>query len=73
MLTVPDVSSSPGMIEVEFAAGARVRITGMVDMAVLSVTLEALLKGTRPVTAAFRSVLAREIVCPLTGKSTGHT
>jgi transposase len=36
-----------GMIEVEFAAGARVRITGTVDPAILSATLESLAKGLR--------------------------
>jgi transposase len=36
-----------GIIEVEFAAGARVRVTGPVDPAVVSAAIEALLRGMR--------------------------
>jgi transposase len=36
-----------GMIEIEFAGGARVRITGAVDAATVSVTIAALAAGAR--------------------------
>jgi transposase len=50
--TEPEASSrqalaSAGIIEVEFAAGARVRVTGPVDPAVVSAAIEALLRGMR--------------------------
>jgi transposase len=50
--TEPEASSrqalaSAGIIEVEFAAGARVRVTGTVDPAVVSAAIDALLRGMR--------------------------
>ena len=50
--TEPEASSrqalaSAGIIEVEFAAGARVRVSGTVDPAVVSAAIEALLRGMR--------------------------
>lgn len=44
-LTAP--SGSFGAIEIEFAGGARLRITGSVDPTVLQATLAALTKGSR--------------------------
>ena len=44
-LTAP--SGICGAIEIEFAGGARLRITGSVDPTVLQVTLVALTKGSR--------------------------
>ena len=44
-LTAP--SGSCGAIEIEFAGGARLRITGTVDPMMLEATLAALTKGSR--------------------------
>lgn len=45
----PEVASSagPGTIEIELASGARMRITGSVDVATLSVAIAALAGGRR--------------------------
>jgi transposase len=45
--TLRPLAVAAGMIEVEFAAGARLRITGSVDPGALSATIEALMKGSR--------------------------
>ena len=45
--SAPPSVLTPGVIDVAFAAGARVRITGTVDPTVLSATIEALMKGSR--------------------------
>jgi transposase len=39
--------SGPGVIEIEFAAGARMRITGAIDLAVLTAAITALTGGKR--------------------------
>jgi transposase len=44
---LPAPSGSCGAIEIEFASGARLRITGTVDPMVLQATLMALTKGSR--------------------------
>src|ERR1051325_3867403 len=46
-LTVAPGASSPGVIEVEFATGARLRITGPIDAATLSAAITALARGVR--------------------------
>ena len=44
----PDASVvGPGMIEIEFAAGARMRITGAVDTAALTAAVAVLAEGRR--------------------------
>jgi hypothetical protein len=42
------------VIEIEFATGGRMRITGSVDGSMVSVLIKALAKSTPPVTAALR-------------------
>lgn len=44
---VPVELAVPGAIEIEFASGARMRITGAVDQATLSATVAALTDGRR--------------------------
>lgn len=44
---VPVELAGPGAIEIEFASGARMRITGVVDQATLSATVAALTDGRR--------------------------
>jgi transposase len=44
---MPPLPAVTGLIEVELAAGARVRLTGTVDPAVVSAAIEALLRGMR--------------------------
>jgi transposase len=39
--------SGPGVIDIEFATGARMRITGAVDLAALSAAVAALARGRR--------------------------
>ena len=45
--TAPAGVGSAGMIEIEFAAGARMRITGAVDVAALTAAVAALAGGRR--------------------------
>ena len=45
--TAPDGQLGRGAIEIEFASGARVRITGAVDPAVVTATVAALAEGRR--------------------------
>jgi transposase len=45
--TAPAGLSAPGMIEIEFAIGARMRITGAVDAATLSAAVAALVGARR--------------------------
>jgi transposase len=42
------VQPGRGMIEVEFASGSRMRITGAVDPATLAAAVAALMSGVRP-------------------------
>jgi transposase len=44
---VPAVTEPGGTIEVEFAAGGRMRITGPVDARTVSALMKALAKGKR--------------------------
>jgi transposase len=44
---MPVASTAPGAIEIEFAAGARMRITGAVDAATLSAVVAALARRER--------------------------
>jgi transposase len=44
---LPSASTGGGAIEIEFASGARMRITGAVDAAILTAAVAAL-SGTRP-------------------------
>ena len=46
-LPSPSTSEQPGTVEIEFAAGGRMRITGSVDSATVSVLLRALAKNKR--------------------------
>jgi transposase len=41
------LGAPPGLIEIEFASGARLRITGMVDAATLSAAIAAVARGER--------------------------
>jgi transposase len=43
----PSTSEQPGTVEIEFAAGGRMRITGSVDSATVSALLRALAKNKR--------------------------
>src|ERR1700694_4756997 len=46
-VSVPALPAAPGVIEIEFAGGARLRITGAVDAATLSAAVAALAQGER--------------------------
>ncbi len=46
-LPSPSTSEQPGTVEIEFAAGGRMRITGSVDSATVSALLRALAKNKR--------------------------
>jgi transposase len=46
-VSVPALPGAPGVIEIEFASGARLRITGAVDGATLSAAVAALAQGER--------------------------
>ena len=46
-LPLPSTSEQPGTVEIEFAAGGRMRITGSVDAATVSALLRALAKSKR--------------------------
>ena len=41
------LAAPPGMIEIEFASGARLRITGLVDAATMSAAIAAVARGER--------------------------
>jgi transposase len=43
----PALTAAPGVIEIEFASGARLRITGAVDATTLSAAVVALAQGER--------------------------
>jgi transposase len=43
----PEVSANTGTLEIEFATGARMRISGAVDIAVMSAAVVALAQGRR--------------------------
>ena len=45
--TSPPPSATAGVVEVEFAAGGRMRLTGAVDSAVVSALMKVLAKGKR--------------------------
>jgi len=47
-VTIAAAAAPAGMIEIELAGGARVRITGAVDAATLSATITALVGRERP-------------------------
>jgi transposase len=47
ILSGPRAALPPGVIEIELAAGARVRISGSVETATVSATIAALLRGCR--------------------------
>jgi len=46
-VSTPALPTPPGVIEIEFASGARLRITGAVDAATLSAAVGALVAGER--------------------------
>jgi transposase len=41
------LAAPPGMVEIEFASGARLRITGLVDASTLSAAIAAVARGER--------------------------
>ena len=41
------LAAPPGLVEIEFASGARLRITGLVDVATLSAAIAAVARGER--------------------------
>jgi transposase len=47
ILSGPPAASAAGMIEIELAIGARVRISGSVEAATVSATIAALMRGGR--------------------------
>lgn len=46
-VSTPALPVTPGVIDIEFAAGGRMRITGMVDAATVSATIRALVTPGR--------------------------
>jgi transposase len=46
-ISAPALPAPSGVIEIEFASGARLRITGSVDVATLSAAVAALVQGER--------------------------
>jgi transposase len=46
-VSTPALPTPPGVIEIEFASGVRLRITGSVDAATLSAAIAALVAGER--------------------------
>jgi transposase len=46
-VSAPTLPAPPGVIEIEFAGGTRLRITGTVDAAMLSAAVAALVAGER--------------------------